>query len=123
MDIQATLSTDSSHFFVSCIVKRIRRAKMTDEEELVLEQLNTFGMMKFPKDFMNIGEKRFDWVYENRTEWVRFTEKWETASGLFKFWYMYVKLRESINKKNDQPAAGASDKSADRPVYTVPLDK
>ena len=123
MDIQATLSTDSSHFFVSCIVKGIRRAKMTDEEEIVLEQLNTFGMMKFPKDFMNIGEKRFDWVYENRTEWVRFTEQWETASGLFKFWYMYVKLRESINKKDDQPTAGASDTSADRPVYTVPLDK
>ena len=96
---------------------------MTDEEEIVLEQLNTFGMMKFPKDFMNIGEKRFDWVYENRTEWVRFTEQWETASGLFKFWYMYVKLRESINKKNDQPTAGTSDTSADRPVYTVPLDK
>ena len=123
MDIQATLSTDSRHFFVSCIVKGIRRAEMTDEEEIVLEQLNTFGMMKFPKDFMNIGEKRFDWVYENRTEWVRFTEQWETASGLFKFWYMYVKLRESINKKDDQPTAGASDTSADRPVYTVPLDK
>ena len=123
MDIQATLGTDSGHFFVSCIVKGRRRAKMTDEEEIVLEQLNTFGMMKFPKDFMNIGEKRFDWVYENRTEWVRFTEQWETASGLFKFWYMYVKLRESINKKNDQPTAGTSDTSADRPVYTVPLDK
>ena len=95
---------------------------MTDEEELVLEQLNTFGIMKFPPGFMNIGEKQFDWVYENRPEWVKFTEQWKTADGLFKFWYLYVKLRGSIQKKdNDQSPAGQSDSNEDEPVYTIPL--
>ena len=95
-----------------------------DEEELVIDQLKTFGIMKFPKDFMNIGEKRFDWVYENRPEWVEFTSKWETAEVLFKFWYLYVKLRGSIQKKNnDKSSTGQSDSNEDEPVYTIPLDK
>ena len=96
---------------------------MTDEE-IVVEQLQTFGVMKFPKDFMDISEKRFDWVYENRPEWVEFTSQWEKADGLFKFWYLYVKLRRSISQKNDdQPPAGSCDASEDKPVYTIPLDK
>ena len=95
-----------------------------DEEELVIDQLKTFGIMKFPKDFMNIGEKRFDWVYENRPEWVEFTSKWETADGLFKFWYLYVKLRRSIStNSDDQSTDGKSKSSKEAPVYTISLDE
>ena len=66
----------------------------------VLEQLSVYGLMKFPKDFMNVSEQTFKWVYENRPEWVNFSEKWESSTGLFQFWYLYVKLRASI-VKND----------------------
>ena len=97
--------------------------EMTDED-VVIEQLETFGIMRFPKDFMDIGEKSFEWVYENRPEWVEFTSQWEKADGLFKFWYLYVKLRRSISvKSDDQSAKGSSDASTDGPVYTIPLDK
>ena len=96
---------------------------MTDED-VVIEQLETFGIMRFPKDFMDIGEKSFEWVYENRPEWVKFTEQWKTADGLFKFWYLYVKLRGSIQKKdNDKSSTGQSDSNEDEPVYTIPLDE
>ena len=96
----------------------------TDEEELVIDQLKTFGVMKFPKDFMNIGEKQFDWVYDNRPEWVEFTSKWETADGLFKFWYLYVKLRRSIStKEHDQSANGTNCTNEEKPYYTISLDE
>ena len=52
-------------------------AKLTDDEKLVAEQLETFGVMKFPPNFMDIGEKRSHWVFENRPEWVKFTKQWE----------------------------------------------
>ena len=99
-------------------------SKNLADEILVKDQLEVYGLLKFPKDFMDIGEKTFSWVYENRPEWVKFTEEWETADGLFKAWYLYVKLRGSIQKKdNDQSADGSSDENKDRPVYTVSLDK
>lgn len=93
-----------------------------DEEDLVEDQLITYGLLKFPDNFMNIGLKTFTWVYENRAEWVKFSEKWETATGLFQFWYLYVKLRGSLIKSNDQSANG-SDNENGGPVYTVPLDE
>lgn len=96
--------------------------KTMDEEQLIEDQLRTYGLMKFPPEFMNIGLKTFSWVYENRAEWVKFSEKWETATGLFQFWYLYVKLRASLIKSNDQSANG-SDNENGGPVYTVPLDE
>lgn len=91
---------------------------MTDDEKLVAEQLETFGVMKFPPNFMDIGEKRFHWVFENRPEWVKFTKQWEKADGLFKFWYLYVKLRCSIDKKENESPEGTN-----KPVYTIQLDQ
>lgn len=93
-----------------------------DEEDLVEDQLITYGLLKFPDNFMNIGLKTFTWVYENRAEWVKFSEKWETATGLFQFWYLYVKLRGSLIKSNDQSANGSDNENCG-PVYTVPLDE
>ena len=95
---------------------------MMDEtdKQLVLEQLSVYGLMKFPKDFMNISEKTFSWVYENRTQWVEFSVKWKNATGLFKFWYLYVKLRRSL-VKNDKPSNGKNPKDGSDPVFTLPM--
>ena len=98
--------------------------KLTASELVeVEEQLRVYGMMKFPPDFMNIGKQPFTWVYENRPEWVKFSENWKEATGLFSFWYLYVKLRASIKKTtNDQSADGQTNKESDVPVYTIPVD-
>ena len=96
----------------------------TDEEkQMVLEQLAVYGLMKFPKDFMNIAEKTFSWVYEHRAEWVKFSEAWEEATGLFKFWYLYVKLRASLLKKSDDQSTDGNENDNKGPVYTIPLDE
>ena len=98
--------------------------KTTDEEQLIEEQLRTYGLMKFPDKFMNIGLKSFSWVYDNRAEWVKFSEAWETATGLFKFWYLYVKLRASLLKKsNGNQSSDRNENANESPVYTVPLDE
>ena len=97
--------------------------KTTDEEQLVEDQLRTYGLMKFPENFMNIGLKTFSWVYANRAEWVKFSEAWETSTGLFKFWYLYVKLRASLLKKSNDQSTDGIDNSNEGPVYTVPLDE
>ena len=91
-------------------------------ETITKDQLRVYGLLKFPKDFMNIGEKTFVWVYENRTEWVKFSSKWETATGLFQAWYLYVKLRMSIDKNtDDKPPDGKSSGDGDVPHYTLPV--
>ena len=103
--------------------------KMTDgngdEEQLVEDQLRTYGLIKFPESFMNIGEQTFAWVYQNRPEWVKFSEKWETATGLFQFWYLYVKLRGSLlkNTHDDDKHTNGNTDSNESPIYTVPLDE
>ena len=97
--------------------------KTTDEEQLVEDQLRTYGLMKFPDNFMNIGLKSFSWVYENRAEWVKFSESWETATGLFKFWYLYVKLRASLLKKSNDQSTNGIENGNKGPVYTIPLDE
>ena len=100
-------------------------AMNAEELTIVEEQLRVYGLMKFPKDFMNISEKTFSWVYENRAEWVKFSENWKEATGLFKFWYLYVKLRGSIKKtktNNDQSTDGQSHSNKECPVYTLPMD-
>ena len=94
-----------------------------DEEQLVEDQLRTYGLIKFPSEFMNIGEKTFSWVYANRKEWVKFSEKWETATGLFQFWYLYVKLRGSLLKNTDDKSTNRDKDGSNGPVYTIPVDE
>ena len=97
---------------------------MTEEKtQLIEDQLRTYGLMKFPDKFMNIGLKTFSWVYANRAEWVKFSEAWESSTGLFKFWYLYVKLRASLLKKSNDQSADRNDNENDSPVYTVPVDE
>ena len=97
---------------------------MTEEKtQLIEDQLRTYGLMKFPDKFMNIGLKTFSWVYANRAAWVKFSEAWETSTGLFKFWYLYVKLRASLLKKSNDQSTDRNDNENEGPVYTVPLDE
>ena len=96
-------------------------AQTTDENQIVLEQLAIYGLMKFPKEFMNIAEKTFKWVYDNRPEWVGFSAKWKESTGLFNFWYLYVKLRGSVIKNNDQSADRQENGNGSQPVYTLPV--
>ena len=97
---------------------------MTEEKtQLIEDQLRTYGLMKFPDKFMNIGLKTFSWVYANRAEWVKFSEAWESSTGLFKFWYLYVKLRASLLKKSNDQSADRNDNENESPVYTVPVDE
>ena len=97
---------------------------MTEEKtQLIEDQLRTYGLMKFPDKFMNIGLKTFSWVYANRAEWVKFSEAWESSTGLFKFWYLYVKLRGSLLKKSNDQSADRNDNENESPVYTVPVDE
>ena len=92
-------------------------------ESITRDQLRVYGLLKFPKDFMDIGEKTFDWVYENRAEWVDFSSKWETATGIFQAWYLYVKLRMSIDKnKDDKSPNGQPTGDGDVPHYTISMD-
>ena len=93
-------------------------------EFITAAQLQVYGLLKFPKDFMDIGEKTFDYVYENKTEWVEFSSKWETATGIFQAWYLYVKLRMYIDKKkDDKPPDGKPTGDTNVPYYTVPMDE
>ena len=92
-----------------------------EETTMVEEQLRVYGLMKFPPDFMNISEKTFSWVYDNRAEWVKFSENWKEATGLFKFWYLYVKLRASLKRTHAEPTDGQSSKKPEVPVYTIPV--
>ena len=97
--------------------------KTMDEEKDIEDQLRTYGLMKFPDQFMNIGLKTFSWVYDNRAEWVKFSEAWEEATGLFKFWYLYVKLRASLLKKGNDQSTDGNENDNQGPVYTIPLDE
>lgn len=94
----------------------------SEDLNLVETQLRVYGQMKFPKDFMNISEKTFSWVYDNRPEWVKFSENWKESTGLFNFWYMYVKLCRSIKKADDKSTDGQSPEKSKVPVYTIPVD-
>ena len=92
-------------------------------ELITKDQLKVYGLLKFPPDFMDIGEKTFDYVYENRSEWVVFSSKWATATGIFQAWYLYVKLRMSIDKnKDDKSSNRDSNEDGSAPCYTVPGD-
>ena len=95
-----------------------------DRDFITNDQLEVYGLLKFPKDFMDIGEKTFKHVYADRPEWVEFSSKWETATGLFQAWYLYVKLRMSIDKNKDVKSADRKPTGdTDVPYYTVPMDE
>ena len=56
--------------------------------------------MYFPDNFCNIGNRSFEWVYANKTEFVEHTMvHMRNPTGLFKKWYEYCKMRSERKKK------------------------
>ena len=47
----------------------------------------------FPKDFFDIGEKTFSWVYENRHEFRTYILEIQKATGLWKAFQEYVRMK------------------------------
>ena len=51
--------------------------------------------VRWPDGFYDIGNQTFEWVYENRPDWVEFTiEKMSQTTGMFKMWSDFVTFRK-----------------------------
>ena len=61
--------------------------------------------MKFPKDFCDISDRSFGWVYINKQDFVDHTlNEMQNPTGLFKKWFDYCKARvkkTTENKKDE----------------------
>ena len=56
--------------------------------------------LTWPDNFMDIGNKRFVWVFDNKKEFVDFTVKeMENPKGLFKKWQTYCKARLKFERE------------------------
>ena len=52
----------------------------------------------FPKHFFNVSERSFEWVYENKPDYVDFTlNEMKNTSGFFKEWQSYCKRKVKAN--------------------------
>ena len=47
----------------------------------------------WPEGFMDIGDRTFAWVYDNRKEFVEFTLGMSKTTGLFKSWFQYCQRK------------------------------
>ena len=57
--------------------------------------------MKFPDGFCDIGGKTFEWVHENRPEFVEHTlTEMKNATGLFREWQIFCEERQSCEELN-----------------------
>ena len=46
-----------------------------------------------PGFYGGIGGKTFRWVFDNKKEWVEYTQAWDNSTGFFEIWLDYVKRR------------------------------
>ena len=52
----------------------------------------------FPKNFFNVSERTFEWVFDNKPDYVDFTVKeMKNASGFFKVWQSYCLRKVKAN--------------------------
>ena len=59
--------------------------------------------MKFPNNFCDIGNKTFEWVFENKKKFVDHTIKEMCKpTGLFKVWQDYCLERKKEQEINDR---------------------
>ena len=59
--------------------------------------------MYFPKNFCNVGGKSFEWVFENKQEFVTHTlEDMRKPTGLFLEWYSYCRERMKKCRENNK---------------------
>ena len=57
--------------------------------------------MKFPKDFCDISDRSFGWVYINKQDFVDHTlNEMQNPTGLFKKWFDYCKARVKKTTEN-----------------------
>ena len=62
---------------------------------------------RFPEGFMNVGGKTFQWVLENKQEFVDFTiNEMNKPTGLFRQWKQYCM---KYSKKQNDGSSRASD--------------
>jgi hypothetical protein len=65
--------------------------------------MSSDGKLQWPENFMDIGGRTFDWVYDNRKEWVDFTKtKMDKPTGLFKEWKLYVLQKSKCLQESTQ---------------------
>ena len=65
--------------------------------------------MKFPKDFCDISDRSFGWVYINKPDFVDHTlNEMQNPTGLFKKWFDYCKARvkKTTENKKDELITG-----------------
>jgi len=55
--------------------------------------------MSFPDNFFNIGNKSFEWVFENKKDYVDFTvREMKNPTKFYKKWKDYCIRKVKINK-------------------------
>ena len=56
------------------------------------------SQIRWPVNFMDVGNRTFTWTYENRKVFVEFTRlKMESPTGTFKKWKDYVLNRDKAD--------------------------
>ena len=59
--------------------------------------------MKFPENFCDIGDKDFNWVFQNRQKFVQHTmNDMRKPTGLFKIWFEYCRDRMKKTVENNK---------------------
>ena len=57
----------------------------------------------WPKDFMNIGSRTFEWTYANKAEFVDFTlTEMKKPTKMFLRWYNYCVSKTKDNDKSPE---------------------
>jgi hypothetical protein len=56
--------------------------------------------IRFVQAHGDLDGKQFSEVYTSRPKFVKFTRSWTAATGEFKLWFQYVKLRDEQKSKH-----------------------
>lgn len=56
-----------------------------------MQRTDSDDNVRFPANFFDIGQKSFEWVFDNKKTFIQFTLKdMDNVSGFFKTWKDYV---------------------------------
>ena len=56
--------------------------------------LSEMDNYRYPPIFYGgIGNKSFEWVFQNKKEWVEYSRAWDNGTGFFEIWLDYVKRK------------------------------
>ena len=76
-------------------------------KQVMDETLRTDDSKVFPENFFDIGGKRFDWVFEHKPVFVKFTtDEMKRCSGFILIWQNYCrsKIKDAGPAKNSKVA-------------------